>query len=163
MKLSLYAEEAGEEVGVLVSQNVIPFRVLEANALECHTGRETRETREESAEGGDMPLTSTTLGHVLSHIYDFDPGAAIYLPDAKQYEAATPCVVATPSTYTKMEEAALHEDCLNRGLTNWLNVAVVSDTCDGAVAQSEAGLVAAFNEDCREGGWLWKMMNYRKE
>jgi hypothetical protein len=110
-----------------------------------------------------MPLTSTSLGYVLLHVYDFDPGAAIYLPNAEHYKADTTCIVASPATYTETEYEALHEDCLNRGFPNWLNVAVVSDTCDEAATHTEDGFVAAFNEDCREGGWLRKMMNYRKE
>jgi hypothetical protein len=28
--------------------------------------------------------------------------------------------------------------------------------------KTESSLIAAFNDDCREGGWLWKMMNYRQ-
>jgi hypothetical protein len=103
-----------------------------------------------------MPLTTTTLGHVLLHIYDFSPGATIYLPDVRRYEADTPCIVAEPTPFTPAEEALL------RGYTNWLNVAVVSDTCDDATEQTPPCLIAAFNEDCQEGGWLWRMMNYRK-
>jgi len=109
-----------------------------------------------------MPLTPTTLGYVLLHIYDFDPGAAIYLPNLERYESDTPCIVASPATHTVAEEIALHQDCLNRGFTKRLNVAVVSDTCDEVVTQTEDGFVAAFNDDCRDGGWLWRMMNYRK-
>ena|SRR5208283_2640422 len=110
-----------------------------------------------------MPLTSTTLGYVLLHIDDFEPGAAIYLPSVERYETDTACIVASPATYTKTEEEVLHQDCLKTGFTNWLNVAVVSDPCDGVVTHTEDGLVAAFNDDCRKGGWLWKMMNYRNE
>jgi hypothetical protein len=40
-------------------------------------------------------------------------------------------------------------------------VAVVSDTCDEVADPSPARLVAAFNDDCREGQWLARMMNYR--
>jgi hypothetical protein len=112
-----------------------------------------------------MPLTSTTLGYVLLHIYDFDLGAGIYLPSVERYETDTPCIVASPANhiYTETEYESQHQDCLKRGFTNWLNVAVVSDTCDDVATHTEDGLVAAFNEDCRGGGWLWKMMNYRKE
>lgn len=107
-----------------------------------------------------MALSFTNLGHVLCHIYDFDFGAAIYFPTVERYEADTPCIVALPDT--EAEEASLHQACLDRGLKNWLNVAVVSDTCDDAAEQTEACLIAAFNDDCRDGGWLRKMMNYRK-
>jgi hypothetical protein len=108
-----------------------------------------------------MTLTSTTIGHVLLHIYDFSPGATIYLPDVRRYEADTPCIVAEPTTFTQAEEALLHQTCLTSGYKNWLNVAVVSDTCDDASEQTAPCLIAAFNEDCQEGGWLWRMMNYR--
>lgn len=109
-----------------------------------------------------MPLSFMNLGNVLSHIYDHDPGAGIYLPTVERYEAETPCIVASALTNSADEESALHQACLDRGFKNWLNVAVVSDTCDGVPEQTEACLIAAFNDDCREGGWLWKMMNYRK-
>ena len=108
-----------------------------------------------------MPKISTTLGYVLLHIYNFDLGAAIYLPHAARYEADTPVIVAWPAKHDDQAEEKLHLDCLNNGFTNWLNVAVVSDTCDDVETDAEDGLVAAFNEDCQEGGWLWKMMNYR--
>ena len=111
-----------------------------------------------------MPLNSTTLGYVLMHIYDIDFGAGIYLPsNSEHYEADTPVIVASLASNSKPEEEALHHDCLNMGFTKWLNVAVVSDTCDDVVNRTEDGFVAAFNKDCREGGWLRKMMNYRKE
>lgn len=106
-----------------------------------------------------MPLTRTSLGHVLLHIYEFPFEGAIYLPDAGRYEAHTPCIVAWTGSG---DEAFLHQTCLNDGFKNWLNVAVVSDTCDEASEQTEACLIAAFNEDCGEGGWLWRMMNYRE-
>jgi hypothetical protein len=105
-----------------------------------------------------MPLKKSNLGHVLCHIYDFPFGGAIYLPRVERYEANTPCIVAWEDNDA---EAALHQSCLGEGFSNWLNVAVVSDTCDDAPEQTEAGLIAAFVEDCREGGWLWRMMNYR--
>lgn len=108
-----------------------------------------------------MPRTFTTLGHVLLHIYQFDFGGGIYLPDVMRFESDTPCIIAMPATTLEAEEAILHQLCLDDGFRNWLNVAVVTDTCDGAV-QTESSLIAAFNEDCREGGWLRKMMNYRK-
>jgi len=104
-----------------------------------------------------MPLTIRKLGDVLLHIYDFPFDAAIYLPEAGQYEAGTPCVVGGGAN----DEASFHHACLGNGFTNWLNVVVVSDTCDDVFEKTERGLIAAFNEDCREGGWLWKMMNYR--
>jgi hypothetical protein len=106
-----------------------------------------------------MPLTYTTLGNVLLHIYDFDPGAGIYLPSVDKYEADTPCMISSLVAYSEEEFESQHKDCLNKGFINWLNVAVVSDTCDEAL-QTESSLLAAFNNDCREGGWLWKMMNY---
>ena len=112
-----------------------------------------------------MSLTSMSLGYVLLHIYEFDIGGAIYLPNAECYEADTPCIVASPANriYTETEYESQHQDCLKRGFTNWLNVAVVSDTCDDVATPTVDSLVAAFNDDCREGGWLWKMMNYRNE
>jgi hypothetical protein len=108
-----------------------------------------------------MPLTFTNLGHVLLHIYDFDFEAGIYLPNVERYDADTPCIVASAATNTEAEEASLHQAYLDHGYKNWLNVAVVSDTCDDVSEQTKARLITAFNEDCREGGWLHKMMNYR--
>jgi hypothetical protein len=108
-----------------------------------------------------MPLTFTTLGHVLVHIYDFDPGGTIYLPKAERYEAETPCIVAWSTAHAEEEYHCLHQTSLKHGFTNWLNVAVVSDTCDSVAEKSQRSLIAEFNDDCREGGWLWKMMNYR--
>src|SRR5690242_2590139 len=104
-----------------------------------------------------MPMTITTLGHVLLHIYDFHLGAAIYLPEVVRYEVDTPCVVGGGLS----DEAAFHQTCLQQGFKNWLNVAVVSDTCDGVSQKNEASLIAAFSEDCQPGGWLSTMMNYR--
>jgi hypothetical protein len=106
-----------------------------------------------------MQLTHWTLGKVLVQIYDFNSGAAIYLPSVEQYETDTPCLVAWPATDAEGEP--LHQTCLQRGFKNWLNVAVVSDTCDAVSEKTETALIVAFNEDCREGGWLWKMMNYK--
>src|SRR5262245_61200266 len=106
-----------------------------------------------------MPLTFTSLGQVLTQIYSFDPGAGIYLPNVERYESDTPCIVAVPTT--DEDEESLHQSCLDHGFKNWLNVAVVSDTCDEASQQTETCLIAAFSDDCREGGWLRKMMNYR--
>jgi hypothetical protein len=107
-----------------------------------------------------MPVVETTLGYALVHIYDFDRGGTIYLPDLGRYEPSTSCLVAIPSEYSKEEIELLHRDCLSRGFLNWLNVAVVSDTCDSVETKTEEALVSAFNEDCQVGRWLRKMMNY---
>jgi hypothetical protein len=109
-----------------------------------------------------MPLSFTNLGYVLCHIYDIDFGAAVYFPTVERYEGDTPCIVASATTHTEAEEASLHRACLDHGFKNWLNIAVVSDTCDTVSEQTEPCLIAAFNDDCREGGWLRKMMNYRE-
>src|SRR5580765_8522074 len=103
-----------------------------------------------------MTIATRKLGDVLVHIYDFSPGAAIYLPAVVRYEVDTPCLVG-------MDESgeAFHQLCLQHGFKNWLNVAVVSDTCDDATQQTEPCLIEAFNNDCQKDGWLWKMMNYR--
>jgi hypothetical protein len=98
------------------------------------------------------------LGNVLLHIYDYHPGLAIYLPEVVRYEAETPCIVGDDGS----DEASFHQTCLQYGFKSWLNVAVVSDTCDTVVPATESSLIAAFNKDCQEGGWLWKMMNYRR-
>ena len=100
-------------------------------------------------------MTTSKLGNVLLHIYDFPLEAAIYLPEVVRYEADTPCIVGWVD-----DEASFHQTCLQNGFKNWLNVAVVSDTCDDVSEKTESGLIAAFNADCQEGGWLWKMMNY---
>jgi len=105
-----------------------------------------------------MPLTIRKLGEVLLHIYDFPFEAAIYLPDLVRYEADTQCIVGGGVG----DEASFHQTCLQYGFKNWLNVAVVSDTCDEVLQQTESCLIAAFNEDCNKGGWLWNMMNYRQ-
>src|SRR5262245_50041496 len=97
-----------------------------------------------------MPLSLTRLGHVLRHIYDYDFLAAIYLPPVERYGADTPCIVASAATNTEADEASLHQACLDQGFKNWLNVAVVSDTCDAVSEQTEDCLIAAFNDDCRE-------------
>lgn len=110
----------------------------------------------------EKPLTVTTLGYVLLHVYDFPFWGAIYLPKVERYEADTPCIVVAPPPSAEAEEPRLHQDCLNRGFTNWLNVAVVSDVCDEVERHTEDSLVTAFNENCREGGFLWREMNYRK-
>ena len=68
-----------------------------------------------------MPLTFTTLGPVLLHIYDFDFWAAIYLPDVMRYETDTPCIIALPATDAEAEVESLHQMCLNYGFKNWLN------------------------------------------
>jgi hypothetical protein len=97
------------------------------------------------------------LGEVLLRIYDFSPSATIYLQEGTRYEPDSPCVVEGGVN----DETSIHDTCLQHGFKNWLNVAVVSDTCDSAVEKSEAGLIAEFNRDCQEGEWLWKMMNFR--
>ena len=104
-----------------------------------------------------MSLTTRKLGDVLLHIYDFPFDAAIYLPEVVRYETDTPCIVGGGVN----DDASFHQTCLENGFKNWLNVAVVSDTCDDVLDKTESGLIAAFNEDCHEGGWLRKMMNYR--
>ncbi len=104
-----------------------------------------------------MPLTIRNLGDVLLHIYDFAFEAAIYLPDVVRYDADTPCLVGGGES----EWASFHETCLRYGFKNWLNVAVVSDTCDAVLEMTVPSLIAAFNADSQEGGWLWKMMNCR--
>lgn len=112
-----------------------------------------------------MPLRRTNLGYVLLHIYEFPFEGTIYLPDVRTYEVDTSCIVAWVDSSEESfssSEALLHQTCLGEGFKNWLNVAVVSDTCDEATEPTEAGLIAAFNEDCRENGWLRGMMNYRQ-
>jgi hypothetical protein len=104
-----------------------------------------------------MPPTIRELGDVLLHIHDFPFDAAIYVPEVVRYQGDTPCVVGGGVS----DEASFHQSCLQSGFKNWLNVAVVSDTCENVLEQTESGLVAVFNQDCQEGGWLWKMMNYR--
>jgi hypothetical protein len=104
-----------------------------------------------------MDLITKRLGEVLLHIYDFPFDAAIYLPDVVQYSVDTPCIVGGGVN----DEDSFHQTCLDHGFKNWLNVAVVSDTCDAVSQQSAPSLVAAFNEDCQAGGWLHKMLNYR--
>lgn len=74
-------------------------------------------------------------------------------------ESDTPYIVAAPTTCIEAEEASLHQSCFDHGFENWLNIANVSDTCDAAPDQSGASLIAAFNGDYHEGGWLRKMMH----
>ena len=105
-----------------------------------------------------MSLTIRRLGDVLLHIYDFPFSEAVYLPEVTRYENDTQCVVGDGLG----DEASFHQTCVENGFKNWLNVAVVSDTYDEVPEKTESDLIAAFNEDCQEGGWLWKMMNYRQ-
>ncbi len=99
---------------------------------------------------------------MLLHIYDFAPHGTIYLPNGlKNYQTRTPVVVALSDADSDRQESHLY--CVNNGYCNWLNAAVVSDTCDSVATQTEETLVAAFNEDCRHGNWLHRMMNYRQE
>lgn len=107
-----------------------------------------------------MPLAMRTLGDVLLHIYDFPFWGAIYVQDVVRYEADTPCFVG--GCGSEEDESVFHRTCLHYGFKHWFNVAVVSDTCDDVSPKTEQGLIAAFNDDCREGGWLQRMMNYRK-
>jgi hypothetical protein len=104
-----------------------------------------------------MDLTHRRLGDVLLRIYDFPFDAAIYLPPAVPYNVDTLCIVGGG-----VDDAnSFHQTCLDHGFTNWLNVAVVSDTCDAVSPKTAPALVAAFNDDCQAGGWLHKMLNYR--
>jgi hypothetical protein len=103
-----------------------------------------------------MPPTIYNLGDVLARIYDLPFGSAIYLPHVERYDVDTPCMVLDDCPDVSDEG-----DARRYGFVNWLNVAVVSDTCDEVLDKTPTSLVAAFNEDCREGGWLARMMNYR--
>ena len=105
-----------------------------------------------------MPMENRKLGEVLLHIYDFSFGGAIYLENPGPYRPDTPCMVVWDDFGEQY--LSLHQACLDQGFKNWLNVAVISDTYDEVSEKTEENLVAAFNEACREGGWLWKMMNY---
>jgi hypothetical protein len=98
------------------------------------------------------------LGDVLLHIYDYPFEAAIYLPAVPSYYPDTPCVVGGGLG----DPASFHQTCLDNGFANWLNVAVVSDTCDEVPDKTVPALIAAFNADCKQDGWLQKMMNYRQ-
>ncbi len=109
-----------------------------------------------------MPLAIRNLGEVLIQIYDFYSQTAIYLPKILEYEVDTPCIVSWAATNDELDETALHLTCLHYGFKNWLNVAVVSDTCDDVLEKSQESLIAAFNADCRDGCWLSRMMNYRR-
>jgi len=104
-----------------------------------------------------MSLRIQKLGFVLSHIRDFPFWQTIFLPNLEKYEADTPCAVGGSLD----EEHLFRQACLENGLINWLNVAVVSDTCEELPEKTVPCLIQAFNEDCREGGWLRKMMNYQ--
>jgi hypothetical protein len=97
------------------------------------------------------------LGDVLLNIYEFPLEAAIYLAPTECYDADTACVVGGGAS----DPTSFHQTCLDNGFTNWLNVAVVSDMYDEVKEKTAPLLIAAFNEDRRKGGWLWKMMNYR--
>ncbi len=104
-----------------------------------------------------MTIIQQRLGDVLLHIYEFPFEAAIYFPDSGPYNIDTPCIVGWGEYW---QQSAVHEKCLNYGLKNWLNVAVVTDTFDSAPDKTEACLVAQFNKNCREGGSLSEVMNY---
>ena len=105
-----------------------------------------------------MPLAVHNLGDVLTDIYRYPFGGAIYLPEADHYEICTPCFICWSM---QPEDAPIeHSIALSYGFSRWLNIAVVSDTCDEVTEPTPERLVAAFNADCREGGWLAEMMNY---
>jgi len=110
-------------------------------------------------QGKEFPVFGSTLGQVLLHIYDFSPGAALYLPDDGPYAANTPCIVADPIAYPPEEHTLLHQACVSQGFEIWFNIAIVSDTCDDAAEQTESCLLAVFNQDCKTDGWLWKNRN----
>lgn len=103
-----------------------------------------------------MPLAIFSLGDVLGRIYAFPFGGAVYLPRNTRFEADTPCMIAG-----ERDGDGTHEVARHYGFVAWLNVAVVSDTCDEVPDRCLTKLVAAFNSDCREGHWLSRMMNYR--
>lgn len=103
-----------------------------------------------------MLLGSRRLGEVLVRINDFPFGASIFLPEVAVFDPDTPCVVGDMK-----DEEYFRQTGIANGFKNWLNVAVVSDTCDEVPDKTEDNLVIAFNEDLREGGWLRKMLNYR--
>ena len=98
-----------------------------------------------------MPPKSRRLGEVLVGIYDFPFGASIFLPDVALFDRDTPCVVSE-----MLDEESFGQTCIANGFKNWLNVAVVSDTCDEVLEKTVDNLIMAFNDDCREGGWLWR-------
>jgi hypothetical protein len=103
-----------------------------------------------------MDATMKPLGQVLLHIYHFPFELAIFLPHLDQYKADTPCLIG----WDEDELSPFRQACSRHGLVKWINVALVSDTCDDVADKDIPHLIAAFNEDCREGGWLRKMMNY---
>jgi hypothetical protein len=103
-----------------------------------------------------MQVTIRKLGEVLLHIYEYPFEEAIFLPKSGPYEADTPCIIG----WDDREGRVLRKACLEHGLVNWLNVAVVSDTCDEVFPKDVVHLILAFNEDCQEGRWLHTMMNY---
>jgi hypothetical protein len=103
-----------------------------------------------------MPLAIYDLGDILARIYELPFESVIYLPRIDRCEVDTPCLAPGNCPNGSAEEVARHY-----GFVNWLNVAVVSDTYDCVVNKDPASLVAAFNEDCREGQWLARMLNYR--
>jgi hypothetical protein len=103
-----------------------------------------------------MPLAIYELGDVLVHIYDLPFGSCIYLPRVDRYEVGTPCMAPGDDQDDNALAIASHY-----GFENWLNVAVISDTYDEVREKNPANLVVAFNADCRERGWLDRMMNYR--
>jgi hypothetical protein len=98
------------------------------------------------------------LGEALLHIYSLPFESSIYLPKVARYEVDTPCVVSGVD-----DKPSFHEVNLENGFVNWINVAVVSDSCDGAVERTASHLVELFNKDCQEAGWLFSMMSGRKK
>ena len=103
-----------------------------------------------------MPLAIYDLGEVLALIYDLPFGSAIYLPRVARYAVDTPCMAPGDCPDWSDKGVARHY-----GFLDWLNVAVVSDTYDEVPDKTPSSLVDAFNEDCRKGEWLARMMNYR--
>jgi hypothetical protein len=106
-----------------------------------------------------MPLLVRPLGDALMTIYLWPAGGAIYFPVRSGFQPDTLCLVAWSESGDRGDWEALHRACRRHGYDFWLNVAVMTDTFDEVRPWTEAGVVAAFNEDCREGGWLWRMWN----
>jgi hypothetical protein len=107
-----------------------------------------------------MTIENSTLGDVSNRIYDFPFWGGVYLPQVDRYESSTPCIVVAVEGDNY---AIAHQECLERGFKNWLNIAVISDTCDTVADKNPDNLVAAFNEDCKPGNWLAKNMTYLKK
>jgi hypothetical protein len=100
------------------------------------------------------------LGEVLERIYKFPAWAAVYLPRPGNFDPLTSCVVSLAQGDA---EESMHKQCIEKGFGYWLNVAVITDIYDNLDDKADTDeLLAVFNAECQEGGWLKRHLKWRR-